>query len=57
MADNGLNNAIALSGGTVDFNGKTATSNVTYTNGTLANATGLSGDVTLAYAGLLQLCF
>ena len=51
LADNGLNNAIALSGGTVDFNGKTATSNVTYTNGTLANATGLSGDVTLAYAG------
>ena len=51
LADHGLNNAIAISGGTVDFNGKTATSNVTYTNGTLANATGLSGDVTLAYAG------
>ena len=51
LADNGLNNAIALSGGTVDFNGKTATSNVTYTNGTLANAAGLSGDVTLAYTG------
>jgi fibronectin-binding autotransporter adhesin len=51
LADNGLNNAIAISGGTVDFNGKTASSNVTYTNGTLANAAGLSGDVTLAYTG------
>ena len=51
LADHGLNNAIAISGGTVDFNGKTATSNVSYTNGTLANASGLSGDVTLAYSG------
>jgi fibronectin-binding autotransporter adhesin len=51
LANNGLNNAIAISGGTFDFNGKTATSNVTYTNGTLANASGLSGDVTLAYSG------
>ena len=50
-ANNGLNNAIALSGGTVDFNGKTATSSIAYTNGTLTNATGYTGDVTLAVAG------
>ena len=48
LADNGLNNAIALSGGTVDFNGKTATSSIAYTNGTLANATGYTGDVTFS---------
>ena len=48
LADNGLNNAIALSGCTVDFNGKTATSSIAYTNGTLANATGYTGDVTFS---------
>ena len=48
LANNGLNNAIALSGGTVDFNGKTATSSIAYTNGTLANATGYTGDVTFS---------
>jgi autotransporter-associated beta strand protein len=47
-ANNGLNNAIGLSGGTVDFNGKTATSSIAYTNGTLANATGYTGDVTFS---------
>ena len=51
LADNGLNNAIAISGGTFDFNSKTASSSVTYTDGTLANAAGLSGEVTLAYTG------
>jgi autotransporter-associated beta strand protein len=51
LADNGLNNAIALSGGTVDFNGKTATSSIAYSNGTFANATGYTGDVTLAAVG------
>ena len=51
LANNGLNNAIALSGGTVDFNGKTATTSIAYTNGTLTNAAGYTGDVTLAVAG------
>ncbi len=51
LADNGLNNAIAITSGTIDFNGKAVTSSVAYTNGTLANASGLSGEVTLAYAG------
>ena len=51
LANNGLNNAIAITSGTFDFNGKSATSNVTYVNGTLANVSGLSGDVTLAYTG------
>jgi autotransporter-associated beta strand protein len=51
LANNGLNNAIALSGGTVDFNGKTATTSIAYTNGTLTNAAGYTGDVTLAAAG------
>jgi autotransporter-associated beta strand protein len=50
-SNNGLSNAIAITGGTFDFNGKTTTSNVTYVNGTLANVSGLSGDVTLAYTG------
>ena len=47
-ATNGLNNAIGLSGGTVDFNGKTATSSIAYTNGTLTNAAGYTGDVTFS---------
>ena len=51
LANNGLNNAIALSGGTVDFNGKTATTSIAYTNGTLTNAAGYTGDVTLAAVG------
>ena len=51
LADNGMNNPIVMSGGTFNFNGKTATSSVSYVNGTLANASGFSGDVTLAYAG------
>ena len=48
VATNGLNNAIGLSGGTVDFNGKTATSSIAYTNGTLTNAAGYTGDVTFS---------
>jgi len=50
-ATNGLNNAIALSGGTVDFNGKTAAAPIAYTSGTLTNAAGYTGDVTLAAVG------
>lgn len=50
-SNNGLSNAIAITGGAFDFNGKAVTSSVAYTNGTLANASGLSGEVTLAYAG------
>jgi len=51
LANNGLNNAIAMSAGTFDFNGKTSTSALAYAGGTLANATGYTGDLTLAYAG------
>ena len=51
LADDGLSNAIAISGGSFDFNGKSASSRVSYANGTLVNASGLSGDVTLAYTG------
>ena len=51
LANNGLNNAIALSGGTLDFNNKSATSAVSYTGGTMTNAASYTGDVTLAYTG------
>ncbi len=51
LADDGLSNAIAISGGSFDFNGKSASSRVSYANGTLVNASSLSGDVTLAYTG------
>jgi autotransporter-associated beta strand protein len=51
VTSNGLNNAITLAGGNVDFTGKTATSAIAYTNGSLANAAGYTGDVTLAYSG------
>jgi len=51
LADDGLSNALAISGGSFDFNGKSASSTVSYVNGALLNASGLSGDVTLAYVG------
>jgi autotransporter-associated beta strand protein len=51
LTDDGLSNALVVSGGSLDFNGKSATSTVSYVNGTMLNAASLTGDVTLAYVG------
>ena len=50
---NGVSANIKLLGGTVDFGGRTSTSSVAYTSGTIANGAGFTGDV--SYAGSLSL--
>jgi len=50
---NGVSANIKLLGGTVDFGGRTSTSSVAYTSGTIANGSGFTGDV--SYAGALTL--
>lgn len=53
IAVNGVSANIKMLGGTVDFGGRTSTSSVAYTSGTIANGTGYTGDV--SYAGSLTL--
>ncbi|MEY4272227.1 MAG: hypothetical protein RL250_1093, partial [Verrucomicrobiota bacterium] len=53
VAVNGSSANIKLLGGTVDFGGRTSTSSVAYTSGTIANGAGFTGDV--SYSGALTL--
>jgi fibronectin-binding autotransporter adhesin len=50
---NGVSANIKLLGGTVDFGGRTSTSSVAYSSGTIANGANFTGDV--SYVGSLNL--